>query len=251
MMYNKKFTGLVYFITGLIIFGFWELIVRSPLNILWQVLLMAVGSTMIYNLVYDLVYWVSSNNDMVKQYIFGKYYIDGYWAGFYRTFDQNDNEQYKLFYERIDQQIDATHIYGSSFFYDEVDESSVEKNEKKYKNYCISTQWHSYNVNFNNELDKIVYCMESERYRYAHISHGSTTCDFHQWNSKNQPIAMIGKNYTPEGGIAKRIDTYEEKIYIDKGKNIEEQLINECQRVFRERGKIFSKIKVDSDNKRS
>ena len=54
---------------------------------------------------------------------------------------------------------------------------------------------------------------------------------------------MIGENYTPEGNIAKRIDTYEEKIYIDKGKNIEEQLINECQRVVRRKRKNLFKNK--------
>ena len=120
---NKRFTEIVYIITGLIIFGFWSMISESPLNILWKILLMALGSGLIYDIIFKIIYYLTSEIELIKAFILGRYYLDGYWVGFYKTYDENKKEKYKLFYERIEQQVDTTSVYGVSFFYNEINDS--------------------------------------------------------------------------------------------------------------------------------
>ena len=221
MKSTERFTQIVYVITGLIIFELWTLIDDTNCNYIWKIVGMAIGSSLVYEIVFNVIFQLLEKSSRFKRYFFGKNYIDGYWCGFYKTIDPDGNPKTKLFYEIADQKIGTTKIQGVSFYREEG---------------RISTQWHSYNVTFNQDLDKIVYCMESERCMRDHISHGFTVCNFYP-GEKGYPAVMFGHNYTPENGVAKRIDTYAEKVELKNLK--QDELKSKCEEIYQEKHNIL------------
>ena len=132
---NKNFTSVVYSISVFLMFGFWMWVEKTPLSGVWKLIIIVVGAETIYNLIYYVAFYIVEHIEIIKKHIFGNCYLAGTWVGFYRTYEQDGTEQYKLFYEIFNQNIDGTKIRGTSYY------------DRK----SISTKWVSHDVNILTE----------------------------------------------------------------------------------------------------
>lgn len=219
---NRRFSIIVYGITGLFIFGVWHFVQESDSGFFETVLIMTICSTLAYDVVFKIVFHIVGKITFVKKLVFGRYYLDGYWIGYYKTYDENNKEQYKYLCEHIEQNVAFTRVHGVSYFE------------------CgkISTTWHSYDINFNKEMDRLVFCFESERYRYNHISHGFTISNIIERNN-GIPNVIVGRNFThEENNNIKRIEIYEEKVDISNPTAI--QMLEISKEILKKKREYFS-----------
>ncbi len=186
-----KFNSIVLSITTLIVFGCWLLFALIKItNPYLIVITSGFVSFGVYKILVKVFLWIISKCRKFKKWIFGPYYLEGYWAGFYIGAKGN----VRFLIESFEQGFDSLVIRGWS--YDE--------------NNDYHASWESDTVNINVDKGKLSYMYDVNAISDIANNNGIAIFIFDRETKSSPPIRLRG--FSADLHIAKKIKALEVKV---------------------------------------
>lgn len=214
-----KFNSIVISITTVIMYSLWALLsenIYSSIQVkIITVLISYFTSLGFYKSIFWLLSFILHKSKWFKKVIYGSYYLEGIWVGFFIGKDS----KVRYFYEVFEQSLEEIIITGKAF---REDDSIL----------CI---WKAKDPVFDVNLGKMTYYYESDAYDNTFINPGFATFNLERTDKDKSAFALTGFSsdlYNPGKLIAfeKKLDGYS-AISINK-------LVEEAKKVYAE-NKVF------------
>lgn len=171
-----RFNSIVISITTFIMFVLWALLSSTIFTSIKVTLIVTVISYFtsigFYRVVFSALSVIATNWIWFKKKIFGSYFFEGTWVGFFI----GDDDKPKYFYEIHEQSLDSFVIHGRSFREDG----------------AIHGVWKVSDPVIDAKHGKLMYYYEADSYRNTFINPGLGSFDFEREEQNSAPIKLIG-----------------------------------------------------------
>ena len=196
-----RFHSIVLGITTLVVFYLWSFI--STIDNEWKIPLIALISIGIYRSFMFIVKLIVLKIRFIKKFLFGAYYLEGVWVGFFL----GKSDKIRYYVETFEQDFDGLIIKGKGF--------------REKEGYFGS--WISENVSINIKKGTMNYTYESNAFKDSHINSGLASFVFDRKTQTSPPYRLMG--FSSDLYDPKKMKSFEQKIddkpYIE---NLEEAI---------------------------
>ena len=186
-----KFHSIVLAITTFIVFSLWEAL-RNVLEYNFSLIIPIAAITTIgfYRVVMFFVEWLILKIRFIKMWIFGAYYMEGVWVGFFI----GKEDKVRFYIETFEQDFESITIRGKGF-----------RENEGYFGY-----WVSDSVNFDVKKGVLNYTYQTDALSNSFINPGLAYFNIERKEQQDKPYRLVGFSadlYNP-----KKLKSFEEKI---------------------------------------
>lgn len=208
-----KFNSIVISITTMIMYGLWALLsdnIFSSISAkILTVLISYFTSLGFYKSIFWLLSGLLSKWKWFKNMIYGSYYLEGIWVGFFIGKDS----KVRYFYEVFEQSLDEIVITGKAFKDDE----------------SILGIWKAKNPVIDIVLGKMTYYYETDVFENTFINPGLATFNLERIDKDKCPYALTG--FSSDLFNPVKLKAFEVKLDVCSQKN-NTRLIEEAKKVY-------------------